>query len=74
MSKAWGFQLVALMLGLGITGFLTAMLISAAMNHYVLTIWTNTIGEGDVEVLLFLGVLVVEVLGLALHLRRWREA
>jgi hypothetical protein len=55
------------MLGLGITLFMLALLIAAAYSGWKLTIWTNTIGEGWPEVLLFFGVIGIQSLGLFLH-------
>ena len=56
------------MLGFGITLFLFALLVAAALSGvWKLTIWTNTIGEGWPELVLFLGVITVEGVGLVVH-------
>jgi hypothetical protein len=68
MQGNWSWIFTSLMLGLGTTLFMLFLLIAAASSGaWKLTIWTNTIGEGLPEILLFLGVISVQCLGLVLH-------
>jgi hypothetical protein len=69
---SWSIIFLALMLGLGITVFMFSMLLAAAYSGtWKLTIWTNTIGEGWPEILLFVGVISIQSLSL---LRHWHAS
>jgi len=68
---SWGLVFISLMFGVGISLFFLMMLISAGLSGaWKLTIWTNTIGEGLPEIIMFLGVICLEFIGLFFHLRK----
>lgn len=70
MKDSWSWIFVALCLGAGITAFFTAMLVSAAIYGWKLTIWTNTLGEGWLEIALFITLTIFQFAAIALH---WRK-
>jgi hypothetical protein len=49
-----------MVLGMGITVFMLAILVFAAFNDWHLTVWNNTIGEGWIEIIMMAGVVIIQ--------------